>query len=113
MDCSNENFMFHRQLAGSEWLTQDELMEHLLEKVDDRDYEQFKMAIERLAQHPYAYRVTDFIHKYRKALLSQTTKYEITKVQYDENGRAFVTTYGKLVKKFGPLIQFFAISHHI
>lgn len=105
--------MFHRQLAGSEWLTQDELMEHLLEKVDDRDYEQFKMAIERLAQHPYAYRVTDFIHKYRKALLSQTTKYEITKVQYDENGRAFVTTYGKLVKKLGPLIQIFVTSHHI
>ncbi|XP_044731666.1 28S ribosomal protein S9, mitochondrial [Chrysoperla carnea] len=86
------------QLAGSTWVSKDELSKILLEPVDDRDYEQFVMAFDRLASHPYAYRINDFIQNYRRTLMAQTSKYAVPKLQYDENGRAFVTTYECLRK---------------
>lgn len=72
----------------------------LLEPVDDRDYEQFVMAFDRLASHSYAYRINDFIQNYRRTLMAQTSKYAVPKLQYDENGRAFVTTYGNISNIF-------------
>lgn len=83
-------------MSGSAWLNQ-ERMEHILvEKIMEREYENFVKAMERLVAHPYSYRVKEFIEKYRKPLLQQlSSQLEIPEVKYDENGRSYITTYGK------------------
>lgn len=81
---------------GSTWITKDKLELMLVEKIMDREYGQFISALDRLIALPYAYRAKDFIDKYRKPLLQRmTTQTEIPEVQYDDKGRAFITTYGK------------------
>lgn len=55
--------------------------------------------MKRLATLPYSYRIKDFINKYRKPLMIQTTTYDIPKVQYDKDGRSYITVYGRIYKR--------------
>lgn len=50
--------------------------------------------MERLKCMPYSYRAKDFIAAYQKPLMSQTSMSDIPKLQYDKDGRAFLTVYG-------------------
>ncbi|XP_063225673.1 small ribosomal subunit protein uS9m [Bacillus rossius redtenbacheri] len=78
-------------LSGSQWATREQLEVILIEQVSERAYKNFVTVMERLCEHPYAYRVKDFIEKYRKPLISQATTLDIPKPQYDADGRSFVT----------------------
>ncbi|KPJ09645.1 28S ribosomal protein S9, mitochondrial [Papilio machaon] len=86
-------------LNATLWLTKDQLEQLLVEKLNDLEYDNFKLVMERLASLPYSYRIKDFIEKYRKSLSSQKFALEIPKPSYDDQGRAFVTTYECLRKK--------------
>ncbi|CAH0545876.1 unnamed protein product [Brassicogethes aeneus] len=85
-------------LSGYQWIDKDSLEAKLVETIGDKDYESFVQAFERLCSLPYSYKVKDFIMEYRKPLMSQTKAHDAPKPQYDENGRAFVTTYECLRK---------------
>jgi len=87
-------------MSGSVWISKEKLELSLVEKIMDREYENFIKAMDRLIAHPYSYKVKDFIDKYKKPLLQQlSSQLEIPQVQYDESGRAFVTTYECLRKR--------------
>lgn len=70
------------------------LEKQLIEIVSDKEYEHFISAMERLASLPYAYRVKDFIMKYSTPLMQRTSASDIPKLQYDEQGRSYITVYG-------------------
>lgn len=84
-----------RELSGYQWVDKESLEKILVETVSDKSYETLVTTLERLAALPYAYRSKDFIMKYRKALMSQERTYLAPEPQYDADGRAFITTYGK------------------
>ncbi|XP_063830599.1 small ribosomal subunit protein uS9m [Ostrinia nubilalis] len=86
-------------LEGSMWLSKEQLEQILVEKILDIEYDNFKVVMERLTSLPYAYRSKEFIEKYRKTLAAQKFSLEIPKPNYDDDGRAFVTTYECLRKK--------------
>lgn len=65
-----------------------------MERLTDKDYDNFVNTMERLVNLPFSYKVQDFIFSYRKALLGQTKNLEIPKLKYDSDGKAYVTTYG-------------------
>ncbi|CAG9795791.1 unnamed protein product [Diatraea saccharalis] len=87
------------KLEGSVWLTKEQLEQSLVESIKEIEYENFKVVMERLVSSPYAYLCKDFIEKYRKPLAMQRFALEIPKPSYDEEGRAFITTYECLRKK--------------
>ncbi|XP_013187785.1 small ribosomal subunit protein uS9m [Amyelois transitella] len=86
-------------LGSSAWLTKEQLEQVIVEKITDLEYDNFKVVMERLISLPHAYRHKEFIDKYRKPLVSQKFALEIPKPSYDDQGRAFVTTYECLRKK--------------
>lgn len=51
--------------------------------------------MERLMALPYSYKAKDLIALYQKPLMSQTNLSDIPKLQYDTDGKAFITVYGK------------------
>lgn len=93
-------------MSGSAWLVKEKLEHILVEKIMDREYTNFVNAMERLVAHPYSYRAKEFIEKYRRPLLQQlSSQLEIPEVQYDENGRSFITVYGKNLNFFGNFFR--------
>ncbi|KAJ8717301.1 hypothetical protein PYW08_005700 [Mythimna loreyi] len=86
-------------LSSSVWLTKDQLEQVLVETITELEYNNFKLVMQRLVSLPHAYRVKEFIEKYRKPLSSQKFALEIPKPSYDAEGRAFITTYECLRKK--------------
>ncbi|KAJ2948428.1 hypothetical protein O0L34_g7671 [Tuta absoluta] len=86
-------------LGSSVWLTKVQLELILVEGLSDLEFDNFKLVMERLVSLPYSYRCKDFIEKYRKPLVAQRFALEIPKPSYDDQGRAFVTTYECLRKK--------------
>lgn len=85
-------------IIGSQCLPKDQLELRLVETIRDIEYNNFVNAMNRLAAHPYSYRVKDFIDKYRRPLVNQTVTMEIPKPQVDQDGRRFITVYGKLFR---------------
>lgn len=88
------SFANFRDLSGSEWINKEQLETILVEAIRDIEYNNFVAAMDRLANHPYSYRVREYVEKYRKPLMSQTTTLDIPKLQVDEDGRDFITIYG-------------------
>lgn len=89
------SFTNSRDLSGSEWINKEQIENILVEVIRDIEYNNFVAAMDRLASHPYSYRVREFVEKYRKPLMSQTTTLDIPKLQVDKDGRDFITVYGK------------------
>ncbi|CAH0401216.1 unnamed protein product [Chilo suppressalis] len=87
------------KLEGSVWFTKEQLEKTLVETIEDIEYTNFKNVMERLVSLPYSYRCKDFIEQFRKPLTTQRFALEIPKPNYDEDGRAFITTYECLRKK--------------
>ncbi|KOB79457.1 Mitochondrial ribosomal protein S9 [Operophtera brumata] len=87
------------QLDGNVWLTKEQLENVLVEAITDLEYDNFKLVMDRITSLPYAYRCKDFIEKYRKPLAMQKFALEIPKPSYDDEGRAFITTYECLRKQ--------------
>lgn len=86
--------IYFRELTGFQWLTKEQLEKQLVEVITEKEYENFVTVMERLCTHPFSYKAKDFIQKYRTPLLSQTVTLEVPKPSYDQDGRAYVTTYG-------------------
>lgn len=82
-------------MSGYQWIQKADLEKQLVEIISDKEYSSFISTMERLCSLPYAIRAKDFVLKYRSPLLSPTTTLEIPKPQYDADGRAYITTYGK------------------
>ncbi|XP_055332716.1 28S ribosomal protein S9, mitochondrial-like [Paramacrobiotus metropolitanus] len=82
------------ELAGTEWVPKEELAEMFLEKIDDHHYRRFIMLMDRLLQHPYAFRVQEFVMKFRRSLIPVTINLEIPQVKVDEDGRKYAEAYG-------------------
>jgi small subunit ribosomal protein S9 len=89
------NFFHFSELTGTEWITKDQLQLILVEQIADLEYDNFVNAMHRLATQPYSYKAKEFIDKYRKPLMSQTNTYNIPQLQYDPDGRGFITVYGE------------------
>lgn len=87
------------QLEGNIWLGKEELENILVEKITDQEYDSFKLVMERLVRIPYSYRYKEFVEKFRKPLATQKFALEIPKPSYDDEGRAYITTYECLRKK--------------
>lgn len=83
-------------MSGFKWLDKEVLEKNLMETISEREYSSFVTTLERLVQLPYSYRIKDFILSYSQSLMSKTKSMEIPKLQYDDQGRAFITTYGKI-----------------
>jgi len=82
-------------LSGSEWINQDQLELKLVENIQLVEYRYFVNVMSRLVEHPYSFRVKDFIDLYRKPLMNQTIILDIPKPHIDKDGRSFITVYGK------------------
>lgn len=87
-------------MSGFKWLDKEFLEKKQMETISDKEYSYFITTMERLVQLPYSYRIKDFILSYSQSLMSQTKTMDIPKLQYDDQGRAFITTYGKIFSVF-------------
>jgi small subunit ribosomal protein S9 len=83
------------ELSGSEWIPQDQLELKLVESIRPVEYRYFVNIMSRLSEHPYSFRVKDFINEYRRGLANQTVTLDIPKPHVDQDGRNFITVYGK------------------
>ena len=82
-------------LSGSDWINKDQLENFLVEDIREIEYDNFVNTMNRLANHPYSYRLKEFINKFRKPLMAQNISYDIPQLQYDKDGRSFITIYGE------------------
>lgn len=78
-------------LTGFVILSKKEIEQQLLENFSDREYNYLITSLERLCDHPLSKRVTDFILKFHKALVSHTKKVSILPLEHDSTGRPYVT----------------------
>jgi len=86
-------------LSGFEWLPKEHLELVLVESIRGIEYNNFVVAMNRLATHPYSYRAQELIRKFQRPLMSQTPLLEIPKPQMGEDGRSFITVYECLRKR--------------
>lgn len=84
-------------LTGYQWISQESLEKKLVESLKLHDYTNFLNAIDRLCAMSYSYRVKEFIMQYLIPLHKQLKSSDVPKPLYDTDGRAYVTTYGKLM----------------
>ena len=94
-------------LSGSQWLSKEQVELRMVETIRDVEYDSFVNAMNRLANHPYSYRVKDFINDYRRPLMNQTITLEIPKPEVDTDGRSFITVYGELF-----CLNLLSLRHH-
>ncbi|KAG5682128.1 hypothetical protein PVAND_011504 [Polypedilum vanderplanki] len=90
---------FKLELTGSEWISQNQLELKLVESIQPVEHRYFINTMNRLAEHPYSYRVKEFIEQYRKPLMNQQIIFDIPKPQLDQDGRFFITVYECLRKR--------------
>ncbi|KHJ47903.1 ribosomal protein S9 [Trichuris suis] len=57
-------------LAGTTWISLEELEKHLTERISEVQYNNFIVAMNNLASQPYSYRERDFIMQFRISLTS-------------------------------------------
>jgi hypothetical protein len=63
-------------------------------------YKDFVCAIERLTEHPFSYRVRDFIFKFRVPISNIQSNESFSEPEFDEHGKAFVEAIGRTSKVF-------------
>ncbi|XP_014296050.1 28S ribosomal protein S9, mitochondrial [Microplitis demolitor] len=81
-------------LLGSDWMTKTEIEKVFLEPIHDNDYEALLAALQRLALHPYSASALNFIMKFRTLKKVQTEALIIPPLEYDDQGRPFITVTG-------------------
>jgi hypothetical protein len=77
----------NRALAGTTWLSKEELESRLLEKISDKQYSEWETCMERLSAHPKRDKELEFIKSYRKPLAKQAVKDEVPPVTLEPDGR--------------------------
>uniref|UniRef100_A0A1B6M7P8 Small ribosomal subunit protein uS9m n=1 Tax=Graphocephala atropunctata TaxID=36148 RepID=A0A1B6M7P8_9HEMI len=78
-------------LEGSQWLSKEQFERKFLEQLTIYDYRQLIATIERLASHPFSYRVKDIISEAQVAYTKQSGANTIPKPELQEDGREFVS----------------------
>ncbi|KAJ8678708.1 hypothetical protein QAD02_014495 [Eretmocerus hayati] len=86
-------------LHTSDWISHRDLEKKLGEKLRDWEYEYFLSTFERLVLHPYAYQARQFVMEYRIPRASFTSSLTIPELQFDSDGRPFITVKGCYRKK--------------
>lgn len=76
-------------LSGKRWLTQEELSDQLLEKINDTDYSYFIKCLEHLVNHAYSNRARKFIEKFTQDLPSQSTNLELPELLRNDAGQIY------------------------
>lgn len=79
-------------LMGSAWVTKEELQNKFVEELTDSEYNQFVSLMDRIAAHPYSYKVKDIIMSYRKSFMETSMNFKPPKPDIDADGRAYITT---------------------
>ncbi|XP_041463625.1 28S ribosomal protein S9, mitochondrial-like [Lytechinus variegatus] len=81
-------------VSRSEWIDKATVERIVVESLSDKEYSNFISLLERILQLPYASKVSDYIHKYRRELVAELSKEIISPIQEDENGRPYSTGDG-------------------
>eukprot|EP00096_Caligus_rogercresseyi_P011825 TRINITY_DN4785_c0_g1_i1.p1 TRINITY_DN4785_c0_g1~~TRINITY_DN4785_c0_g1_i1.p1 ORF type:complete len:396 (+),score=116.78 TRINITY_DN4785_c0_g1_i1:42-1229(+) len=92
--------------SGSEWIPRESLSDTYLEDISEEQYREFTDILERLSVHPFAFKIKDFLSKYRVSLgESSSDTSELTagtdaatsflQPEFDEKGAAYVEAIGQ------------------
>ncbi|XP_023219031.1 28S ribosomal protein S9, mitochondrial-like [Centruroides sculpturatus] len=81
-------------VEGTEWLKKEEFEKIIIEEIDDEKFAHFVETLNRLMEHPYSFRVTEFIMKFRKKMKVVSMVLKLPPVQEMENGQKYVTSEG-------------------
>jgi small subunit ribosomal protein S9 len=83
-------------LVSSEWISYEEFKEKMLENVSELDYKAWIKIMERIAKHPCAHIIEEFIMKHRKVIFKQKEDQDLPEPQIDPlSNRRFVESYGQ------------------
>lgn len=77
--------------VGADWLSKAALEKMLIEDLHDAEYNHFIQTITRVADHPLSNKISESITKYRKKLVTLTQNIQLPPMEYDSNGRPFIT----------------------
>lgn len=80
-------------LGSSIWVSKEQLESIIVESIQDRHYDFFIKSMNRLADHPYSYRVEEFILKFRKSI-SSSSQQEIPKLLFTTEGVPYMNASG-------------------
>jgi len=83
------------KLAGSRWVTQEELAARCLEKVSEVEHKDFLALLDRLTGLPFSYRVREDIWQWRMEEGTVATTQLFLPPQFDDSGRAWVECEGR------------------
>jgi len=104
-------------LGTTRWMTKEELKMIFHEEIRDKQVNELIDAMERLLENQFAYKVKDFIFKFRKPIAIVQAAENPVEPQFDENGRASVEYTGQRmsavakVKVTKPGTGVFKITH--
>lgn len=104
-------FIIFSDFTGFALLEKPQLELRLVEKIGNIEYGYFTNAMERLIKNPYSYKCKEFIDQYTKPLINRLQQLEIPKPHFDEEGRQYITTYGRLFNKL--LKNFYSTTYLI
>lgn len=79
-------------LEGSTWINKEELQNKFVEELTDSEYNQFVSLMDRIAAHPYSYKIKDIIMSHRKSFMETSMNFKPPEPEIDAAGRAFITT---------------------
>ncbi|XP_053637395.1 small ribosomal subunit protein uS9m isoform X2 [Cherax quadricarinatus] len=82
-------------VGGTEWVKKEQLEDILLEKLKDKQYEFFVRSMNRLLDHPFSYRVEEFIMKFRKHVQISVIHKEIPKLMFTAEGTPYMAAVGR------------------
>lgn len=83
------------KLAGSRWMTQEEVAARCLEKVSEAEHKDLLAVLDRLTGLPFSYRVYEDIFSWRVKEGTSATEELFTPPSFDPSGRAWVETEGR------------------
>ncbi|XP_059177008.1 small ribosomal subunit protein uS9m-like [Physella acuta] len=81
-------------LAGSDWITFQQLKDKLVENIRETDYQHFIKVMERLISHPLSYKEEAYIMQYRVMHKSESSVIQKPQIEQDEDGRYFACAEG-------------------
>ncbi|KAK2579036.1 hypothetical protein KPH14_002829 [Odynerus spinipes] len=77
----------------STWISKTELEKRLIEKITDENYEYIIKTLNKLLNHRMSKHENDFIMKYRKPLMSSDKQRTSLPLQYNDEGRPYVSVF--------------------
>ncbi|XP_067141140.1 small ribosomal subunit protein uS9m [Centruroides vittatus] len=93
-------------IEGTEWLKKEEFEKMIIEEIDDDKFAHFVETLNRLIEHPYSFRVREFIMKFRKQMKVVSMVLKLPPVQEMETGQTYVTSEGFRKKSVAQVTVF-------